>query len=67
MGHARDKDEAFIAGLMHDVGKGLMFTHDQPRYLAVLHQVLEQGRDPIDVERELFGFDHGGVGREAVA
>lgn len=67
MGHARDKDEAFIAGLMHDVGKVLMFTHDQSRYLTVLQQVLEQGRDPIDVERELFGFDHCAVGREAVA
>lgn len=66
LGSPRDKDEAFIAGLMHDMGKVLLFNHDQVRYLDVLQQVLDDGRNSIEAEQAVFGCDHGQVGREAV-
>lgn len=66
LGQAGFKDEAFIAGLMHDTGKVLLFTHDTTRYLQVLAMVLEQGYSSAQAEREVFGCDHCEVGREAV-
>lgn len=66
-GGGREKDEAFIAGLMHDMGSVLLFTHDPARYRQVLSLVHEQGYEGMAAEREVFGFDHCAVGREAVA
>lgn len=66
IGDDKDKDEAFIAGLMHDVGKVLLFTHLQRPYLDVLALVLEQGYASVAAEQQVFGCDHLQVGREAV-
>lgn len=66
IGDLRDRDEAFIAGLMHDMGKVLLFSHSQTRYLEVLGLVLSRGCSSIEAEREVFGGDHLEVGREAV-
>jgi len=67
LGDPNDRDEAFIAGLMHDMGKVLLFSHNQNRYLEVLAVVLSKGCTSIEAEREIFGGDHLEVGREAVA
>jgi HD-like signal output (HDOD) protein len=66
LGGMADKDEAFIAGLMHDMGKVLLFTHDPARYLQVLELMIGQGLRSLDAERQIFGCDHCAVGREAV-
>ncbi len=66
IGDDKDKDEAFIAGLMHDVGKVLMFTHRPHRYLDVLALVLGDGYASVAAEQRVFGCDHVQVGREAV-
>ncbi len=66
IGASKAKDEAFIAGLMHEMGKVLLFTHDEKRYLDVLARVLEQGTPSIEAEQQVFGCDHCQVGREAV-
>lgn len=66
LGDPGGSDDAFIAGIMHDVGKVLLFTHDQKRYVEVLQQVLDTGCSSIAAERGLFGIDHCEVGREAV-
>lgn len=66
LGAASSRDDAFIAGLMHDVGKVLLFTHDQTRYLTVLQQVLDTGCTCLEAERSLLGIDHCAIGREAV-
>ncbi len=65
--HVREQDEAFIAGLMHDMGKVLLFTHDPVRYELVLDEMLATGAASAEVERRLFGRDHWDVGREAAA
>lgn len=67
LGDAKEADEAFIAGLMHDMGKVLLFTHDEARYLKVLALVLEEGYPSIAAEQQLFACDHCQVGREAVS
>ena len=66
LGGDKAKDEAFIAGLMHDMGKVLLFTHDEARYLEVLDLVLEHGGNCGDAERQIFGCDSHQVGAEAV-
>lgn len=64
--HSRDQDEAFLAGLIHDMGKVLMFMHDQTAYLQVLQHVLAGTHTSLEAENLIFGFDHGDVGEEAV-
>lgn len=65
LGAEKDKDEAFIAGLMHDMGKVLLFTHDPVRYGAVLARTIVAGESSVVAETSVFGFDHCQVGREA--
>jgi putative nucleotidyltransferase with HDIG domain len=59
-------DEAFIAGLMHDIGKVLMFTHDPQAYDSVFKSIFASNCASAAAEREFFGFDHYQVGSEAV-
>ena len=66
IGAASGRDDAFVAGLMHDVGKVLLFTHDPQCYLEVLALILETGCSSLQAERQLLGTDHCAVGREAV-
>ncbi len=60
------KDEAFIAGLMHDTGKVLMFTHNSELYEKVFRFSFENNCASLYAERQFFGFDHYQVGLEAV-
>jgi putative nucleotidyltransferase with HDIG domain len=57
-----DPEKAYVAGLLHDIGK---LTLDQ-YVLADYNQIVEIMRDrqiPVwQVEEELFGIDHAGVG-----
>lgn len=62
-----DVDQAFIAGLMHDIGKVLLFNHTQEGYLHVLAMVIENGWASTVAERQVLGCDHTQVGAEAVA
>jgi putative nucleotidyltransferase with HDIG domain len=66
LGDGKDKDDAFIAGLMHDIGKVLLFTHDEERYGEVFRLILEQRYASVAAERQVFGCDHCQVGQEAV-
>ncbi len=66
LGDDNERDDAFIAGLMHDMGKVLLFNHSQHRYLSVLGLVLGKGCTSVEAERRIFGCDHLDVGCEAV-
>lgn len=66
LGEAKLNDEAFIAGLMHDTGKVLMFTHDPGLYESVLKYTFENNCSSVIAEKKYFGFDHCEVGQEAV-
>ncbi|MBN1808548.1 MAG: HDOD domain-containing protein [Planctomycetes bacterium] len=55
-------DEAFTAGLLHDVGKFILHTHDPERYEQVLQLRRESGMSSVAAEFEMFGFDHTAIG-----
>jgi HD-like signal output (HDOD) protein len=65
-GNPKLNDEAFIAGLMHDTGKVLMFTHDPALYQDVFKFAAENRCTSVEAEHHFFGFDHCQVGIEAV-
>jgi len=66
LGNDKLADEAFIAGLLHDTGKVLMFTHNPVLYGQVLDLVLEKNCASAEAELRFFGFDHYQTGLEAV-
>ncbi len=56
------KDDAFTAGLLHDVGKLVLATRTPELYAPVVMQATEERRSLHEVERETFGVDHGALG-----
>jgi putative nucleotidyltransferase with HDIG domain len=56
--------EAFLAGVLHDVGRLLMEAVDVARHRAVRRSVHADARGSVEVEREMFGFDHAEIGLE---
>ena len=55
-------DEAFTAGILHDVGKFILHQHDAERYEEVLRLRRERHMTSVAAEFEVFGFDHAAVG-----
>jgi HD-like signal output (HDOD) protein len=55
-------EQAFIGGLLHDVGKLLLFAKKRPEYEQAIDRALEDGRPIQEMERDLFGACHGHVG-----
>jgi len=56
------ESSGYTAGLVHDIGQFAML-HSFPAYEQALAAAEEGGIDPRDIERELFGVDHGEAGR----
>jgi len=57
-----DSDEAYLAGLLHHVGKTLMINRDKPLYQEV-QRIVDSGEGELtDVERGLFAYSHDMVG-----
>ena len=59
--HVANPDEAFVAGLLHDVGKTILVNHN-PGYSELLLEANANNRPHHEVEREAYGFDHADVG-----
>lgn len=51
-------DEAFVAGLLQDIGALVLVQELGDSYLNFLHSVHEQGADLLAMERAALGFDH---------
>lgn len=52
----------FLAGILHDIGKLILFEHASDDYAQVL-QIVEEKRCLIaDAEKEVLGFDHAKIG-----
>lgn len=52
----------FVAGLLHDIGRLVLFKQAPELAAAALAEAGRSGRLLLDVERELFGFDHAVLG-----
>lgn len=52
------QEEAYIAGLLHDIGKPILITLDLGLFQEILRRSREENRAQVDLEREVFGFSH---------
>ncbi len=57
------REEAFLAGLMHDVGKAVLFLRSTTIMRDIMQEVYNDGRDFYEVEMRTLGFTHVDVGR----
>ena len=56
------KDEANLAGLLHDIGKIIINNHFPEDYVNCVNIVNKNKIPFVDAEREIFGFDHAKAG-----
>ena len=56
------QDVAFLAGLLHDIGKVVMNNETPRLYAEVSATVYNEKRSSVDVEREIYGYDHAEIG-----
>jgi putative nucleotidyltransferase with HDIG domain len=57
-----DPDEAYVAGLLHDMGKLLLDEYIQVDYMQMVDYMTRYQMNLRQVEEKMFGIDHGGVG-----
>ncbi|HEX7596691.1 MAG TPA: HDOD domain-containing protein, partial [Polyangia bacterium] len=60
-------EEAFIGGLLHDIGKSVMGVKFPERYGTLLRTVYNENGFCLDLELDTFGFDHAMVGEALVS
>ncbi|GAB6111429.1 HDOD domain-containing protein [Desulfomicrobium salsuginis] len=60
---AVEPEQAFVAGLLHDIGRLYFFTAFPERSRYCINSGLRHGRPLMDEEVLFFGVDHGTMGR----
>jgi HD-like signal output (HDOD) protein len=55
-------EEAFLAGLMHDIGKLVLNLQLPDQFEEIVQIVYNENRDFHETEQEILGFDHARVG-----
>jgi putative nucleotidyltransferase with HDIG domain len=55
-------EEAFLGGLLHDIGKSVMSLKFPERFGAMVRSVYNESADEVEAELDQFGFDHAMVG-----
>ncbi len=66
-----DSDEAYVAGLLHDIGKLILFLQGSDKFKELCRQLDKQGTYstmgalPLDLENELLGLNHLDAGKAA--
>jgi putative nucleotidyltransferase with HDIG domain len=58
----KSEENAFTAGLLHDIGKSLLDKVDHEGFMQAIEKSRESSRPLWDTERELFGLDHAALG-----
>jgi putative nucleotidyltransferase with HDIG domain len=57
-----DPEEAYLAGLLHDIGRFMIFEHS-PRNMSLIDEALvTDPRELVQAEIEVCGFDHATLG-----
>jgi hypothetical protein len=62
---ARDREQAaaaFLAGMLHDIGKLILAVNFSDAYRALLKEVPEASRERLAKEREVIGTTHAEIG-----
>lgn len=64
---ATETEEAFVSGLLHDLGRVLMHRQ-HPVEIRRIQEALERvpTADPVQIERQVFGFNHTHAGGQLV-
>ena len=57
-----DQDEAYVAGMLHDIGKVMLASSFVDRYADAVALASDRKIPMIDAEREVFGVTHAEVG-----
>jgi putative nucleotidyltransferase with HDIG domain len=55
-------EEAFLGGLLHDIGKVVLDANLGERYQRVVERVYNEGVTFVEAERDMLSFDHAEVG-----
>ncbi len=58
----RGQNEAYVGGLLHDIGKMVLEVNLMPQELRMLQRVRERSATDREAELEVFGADHADVG-----
>ncbi len=61
-----DPEEAFVCGLLHDIGKTVLETYVIEAFEQIYTKVVEDGKTFAEAEREVLGFDHAELGAKVV-
>ncbi|OHE67600.1 MAG: hypothetical protein A2413_08585 [Treponema sp. RIFOXYC1_FULL_61_9] len=60
-------EEAFVAGLLHNIGQVALFLDGPDRYEGILARAIREGRRIGSLEREAYGTDHKEIGNEVLS
>lgn len=55
-------EEAFTAGLLHDIGRLVLLANLPDKYVEAIHQSERKSIPLVDAEREVFGVTHAEIG-----
>jgi putative nucleotidyltransferase with HDIG domain len=58
-----ERDAAYLAGLLHDIGRLALSVVEPLAYAELIHEADEGSVDVLSRERELFGLDHCEAGK----
>ncbi|MEO7993902.1 MAG: HDOD domain-containing protein [bacterium] len=58
----KEAEQAYLAGLLHDIGKLLYYLYDSDRYTAALDLQIHTGESLLEIEKKTFGNTHPELG-----
>ena len=58
----RDREEFAVAGLLHDIGKVILYLESPQEYTSVIAQAKSKKQSLVATESELLGIDHATIG-----
>lgn len=59
----KDPEEAFVGGLLHDIGKLILDFFVMKNFKEIEKQIIKDKKNFVDVERNVIGIDHAQVGK----
>jgi putative nucleotidyltransferase with HDIG domain len=63
---SEDQEEAFVGGILHDVGILVMILSFKEEYSKVFVEMNQSGKDLLGAEKKLFGCTHCDIGAELI-